>query len=262
MVSASADVALEQNLWSMWAQFGRAPGCTLHDDGGALWFETPIGTPPYNMVVRFQVDVNADSTVDAIFDRFRARSAPFIWFVHPTARPSDLRKRLERRGFAEVEPVTGMSMDLSRLPSLPASPPDVEVRSVTPGHDLARYTEFAAARWQVPEAARSQLQSIAHAFRIGAAGSPNRAWIAIRDGIAVAKVMTHDCNGAVGLYGMATRPAWRGLGLGRVVCLTALADARRRGYDLAVLHSTPMAVGLYRSVGFREISSFNIYAEP
>lgn len=34
--------ALEENLWEMWSNFGRGPSCTLHDEGDALWFDTPI----------------------------------------------------------------------------------------------------------------------------------------------------------------------------------------------------------------------------
>jgi GNAT superfamily N-acetyltransferase len=149
------------------------------------------------------------------------------------------------------------------LPPVPAPPPGIEVHSVTPEHDLALYMmEFVAARWRVPAVARPYLRSIADTFGIGAAGSPNRAWIAVEDGVALAKVFTHGFAGVVGLYGMATRPASRGLGLGRLLCITALADARRRGHTLAVLHSTPMAVALYKSVGFREIAPLSIYAEP
>jgi ribosomal protein S18 acetylase RimI-like enzyme len=61
---------------------------------------------------------------------------------------------------------------------------------------------------------------------------------------------------------MATTPEARGRGLGRLVCLTALDDARRRGHAVAVLHSTPMAVGLYESIEFRARAGFGIYAEP
>lgn len=27
---------VELNLWETWSNFGRGPGCTLHDDGDAL----------------------------------------------------------------------------------------------------------------------------------------------------------------------------------------------------------------------------------
>ncbi len=260
--SSSTLDMVEENLWSMWSQFGRAPGCALHDDDGVVWFETPIPVPPYNMVVRCQVGDDADEAIASVFSRFRHRAVPFIWFVHPRACPADLESRLERHGFTAVEQVTGMAMDLTVAPARPIVPPGVELHQVTPANQQALFMEFVAARWHVPAAARPHLALIADAFRIGAAGSPNRAWIAVRDGMAIAKVFTHDVGDVVGVYGMATRSASRGLGLGRALCVTALADARERGRRLAVLHSSPMAIPLYRSVGFRDAGRFSLFAAP
>ena len=254
--------ALEENLWSMWAQFGRAAGCTLHEDNAALWFETPIPVPPYNMVVRFQGGPDCEIALDRIFGQFRARSVPFLWLMHPSAGPADLGARLRARGFEEIEPLTGMVADLAQLPAMPSFPAGVEVHEVTPGHDLAAFTEFVAARWHVPETARAHLMSIVEIARIGVRGSPNRAWVVVKDGAALAKAFTHEAVGAVGLYGMATKPEARGMGLARLVCLKALHEARERGHDLAILHSTPMAVSLYQGVGFRPLAPFAIWAAP
>jgi GNAT superfamily N-acetyltransferase len=262
LVSSPALAAVEENLWSMWSQFGYGPGCALHTDEGMLWFETPIPVPPYNMVVRCQVDEEADSAIAKVFSHFQHRGVPFVWVVHPSARPADLESRLEIQGFEAVEQVTGMAMDLAELQASRVVPSGVEIHRVAPAQDLALYMEFVAARWHVPVAARPHLALIADAFHIGETGSPNRAWIAVRDGMAIAKVLTHDVGEVVGIYGMATRSASRGLGLGRALCMTALADARKRGCRLAVLHSTPMAVTLYRSVGFREVGDFSLFAAP
>jgi GNAT superfamily N-acetyltransferase len=252
-------VALEDNLWSMCAQFGRGPGCTLHDENGVLWLNTPIPVPLWNIVLRCCADTDADRAIDRVFAHFRARATPFVWLVHPSARPADLKARLERRGFAEVEPVVGMVMELKAPLLVPKPPPGVEVHSVTPASDLPSYVEFVTAGWPVPAAARAHLRLIAETFRIGAAGSPNRAWIATAGGVAVAKVFAHDSAGVVGLYGVTTRPASQGLGLGRLLCTTALADAQRRGHTLAVSHSTPTAAPLYRNIGFREVAAFSIF---
>jgi GNAT superfamily N-acetyltransferase len=54
----------------------------------------------------------------------------------------------------------------------------------------------------------------------------------------------------------------RGLGLARILTLQALHAARNAGYKLSVLHSTPMAVGLYEKVGFRAIAPFRVFAPP
>jgi ribosomal protein S18 acetylase RimI-like enzyme len=254
--------AIEENLWSMWAQFGRARGGVLHDEGRALWFETPISVPPYNMVVRFQDDVQPDGAIDRIFRHFRERGVPFLWLLHPSVRPTDLAARLRARGFEEAEPITGMAMELAGLPPLPSAPAGVEVHPVTRGHDMFAFAEFVAARWHVPDDARAHLQAIMEVARIGEAGSPNRAWVAVKDGVALAKAFTHDGAGVVGLYGMATKPEARGLGLARLMGLTALHDARAAGQELAILHSTPMAVSLYRGMGFEVVAPFHIYAAP
>jgi GNAT superfamily N-acetyltransferase len=262
--SPRAHAALEENLWSMWSQFGRGPGCALHEDEGLTWFETPIPVPPYNMVVRFQRgDAAADAAIDAVFAHFAKRRVPFLWLIHPTAGPTDLASRLKARGFDEVEPITGMAADLRNLPALPALPPGVEIHDVTPEHDFVPFMEFVADRWQVPDEARAVLDTIgAIVCRMGIPGSPNRAWLAMKDGVPLAKAFTHDTPGAVGLYGMATKPEARGLGLGRLICIKALAEARARGHDLAVLHATPMAVSLYEHVGFRNIAPLHLYAAP
>lgn len=259
---ATARLALEENLWSMWGQFGRAPGCMLHRDDGLLWFETPVPVLPYNMVVRCQVSADPDRAIDTVFEHFRRRGVPFLWFLHPTAAPADLDPRLAARGFAVLEEIAGMAADLDELPAACELAPGVQIHEVAASDALVPFIELVAARWSVPDDARPRLRQIADSFRIGSPGSPNRAWLAVRDGVPLAKVFTHDGAGVVGLYGMATDAASRGLGLGRTLCITALAAARNRGHRTAVLHSTPMAKALYRRLGFHEVAPFRLYGAP
>ena len=68
--------------------------------------------------------------------------------------------------------------------------------------------------------------------------------------------------GVAGIYGVATKPEARGLGLARILTLQALREARLGGYDRGVLHSTPMARSLYEKIGFRTYSRFRIFAPP
>lgn len=251
--------ALESNFWSTWRPFGQGPGCSLHERGGAVWFETPLTVPPYNMVIRFSGGTDAD--VDAIFERFRARKVPLLWMVHPTA-PPDLPRRLAARGLAEVEEITGMAANLTDVPAPPPVPSGVAIHAVTPDHDFEPFLEYVAARWEVPPAERADLAAIVGSFRVGGEDSPTRAWLVVKDGKVLAKAGTHYTQAVVGLYGVATKPEARGLGLASLICLTALAAARGRGKKTAVLHSTPMAVSLYRAMGFREAALFRLYAAP
>ena len=54
-----------------------------------------------------------------------------------------------------------------------------------------------------------------------------------------------------------TRPEARGRGLASLVLCAALTTARDRGSTTATLQATPMAVGLYRRVGFRPLGRWH-----
>jgi ribosomal protein S18 acetylase RimI-like enzyme len=76
----------------------------------------------------------------------------------------------------------------------------------------------------------------------------------------VSKAGLYCGAGAAGIYAVATRPQARGQGLAGIVTLEALRAAREEAYQLAVLHSTPMAVNLYAKLGFRHVAPFRIFA--
>jgi predicted acetyltransferase len=66
--------------------------------------------------------------------------------------------------------------------------------------------------------------------------------------------------GVAGLYGVATLPGARGRGAGTAVTLAGLRAAHDRGYKIGILHSTPLAVGLYERIGFKPFGQLSLYA--
>jgi ribosomal protein S18 acetylase RimI-like enzyme len=77
-----------------------------------------------------------------------------------------------------------------------------------------------------------------------------------------AKALPHLAAGVAGLYGVVTRPEARGLGHARSLTIHAFSVARHQGYATGVLHSTPMARGLYEKIGCRAYADFRIFAPP
>jgi ribosomal protein S18 acetylase RimI-like enzyme len=251
---------IEENLWEMWANFGRGPGCSLHEKDDLLWFETPIPIIPYNGVLRFQLQANVDQRIDSIVEHFARKQAQFMWVVHPSSRPSDLRDRLQSRGLEDVEPILGMARILDHLPELPPWPDDIEIRKVVDERDASAFYQFAAWRWHVPDEYKEHYAAIVKGFRFGQSGSKAHMWQAWQAGQPVAKAGMYLGAKSAGIYAVATRPEARRRGLAGTLTLTALHEARSLGHRLAVLHSTPMAESLYRSLGFETVAEFRLFA--
>lgn len=253
--------AVEANLWSMFAQFGRGRGCALVDEPEVLRFETPLPFVPYNAVLRFRAESGVDAKVEAIVDHHRRRGVPLLWVLHPSARPDDLPDRLRDHGLAEAERVPGMVRSLQDLPPLEPPPEGIDVARVDRAA-VEGFLDLLTWRYALPADAAPVLRSIMELARFGEPDAPTRGYVARRDGVVLSKAVLHLGAGVAGIYGVATRAEARGLGLARQLTLMALHDARAVGADLAVLHATPMAVGLYAGLGFVTVTELALWSDP
>lgn len=251
---------IEINFWTTWYNFGRGPGCLLHDDGDILWFETPIPIVPYNTVMKFQARENVDEKIDSIVRLFFDRNVTQLWIVHPSSSPADLAERLSKRGLQEVEVAPCMARDLVDLPASPPRPAGVEIRKVMTASDLLQVHELAAWRWGVPEEFHTQLREIINLYDVGKPDSKTHFWLAWKDGSPIAKLGMHCSDDTAGIYGVVTKPEARGLGLASILMVEAMKFAKADGYKLAVLNSSPLAEELYKRLGFITVTSFRLFA--
>ncbi len=251
---------LEENLWEVWSTWGCGPGCSLHEERDLIWFETPMPIIPFNGVIKFQIQSEADQVISEIMERFRDRKAQFMWVYHPSSEPDDLQERLVKYGLKDVEPIPGMARTLDDLEEVPRIPDGIDIRKVESDTDMSAFYQFAAWRWNVPEKHQAAYESIVKCFRFGEPDAKAHMWQAWQEGTPVAKAGMYITANSAGIYAVATRPEARRLGLARALTLTALHEARSLGSEVAVLHSTPMAEGLYRSIGFETVADFRLFA--
>ena len=255
MIRGVGDIAdIEAALAAHWSQFGEA-----HEERGLLWFETAIRHLPYNGVIRAHLGDDADERIAVVTDRMRARAAECLWFVHPTATPADLPARLSAHGLRPVEAITCMSLDLAgwEPPPLPAG---VAYEEVGDDDALGEYTELTLRYWRIPPDEQPLVADLQR--RLGPGRAPGHRYLARIDGEPVAKgyLSVAGPPGVAALYGMNVVPAARGGGIAAGLTTTLLARARELGCRRVVLHSTPMAVGLYRRAGFGERCPLTVFA--
>lgn len=196
-----------------------------------------------------------------VLDAYRSREVPLMWVVHPSAEPLNLGARLEVRGLVEAETCAGMVAELSQVPPPEPFPEGVTVDRLGPA-TRREFVELVAWRYSVPADTIAPLLSILEVHGFGSDACPTTAWVARLHGQVVAKAIVHLAEGVAGLYGVATRSDARGLGLARNLTMLAFDHARSLGYTVGVLHSTPMAVHLYASLGFSHVADFRLYSTP
>lgn len=251
---------IEMNLWETWSNFGRGPGCTLHDEGDVMWFETPIPFHPYNTILKFQVGEDIEWRLDQLLGRFSARNVPILWLLDPSSQPADLADRLYARGLKEIEVAPCMARSLDHLFEASPLPEGVNVREAVGDTDLGELSEFAAWRWGVPVEYRPQLREMLEKFEIGKPDSKTRMWLAWKDGKPISKIGLYHGSGSAGIYGVATKPEARGLGIVSILMSVAMRAAKETGYDLVVLDSSPLAEKLYLRLGFITLAPLRLFS--
>lgn len=85
-------------------------------------------------------------------------------------------------------------------------------------------------------------------------------FVAYVDGVPAAAAMSFTDGGVARVGWVGTVPAYRRRGLGAAVTCAAVLAGFDRGARIAALESSPMGVGLYRSLGFRQITNYRVWS--
>jgi ribosomal protein S18 acetylase RimI-like enzyme len=253
-----AVAALETNIWSMMAQFGRVAPGRLLETPTRLVLETDVAKPPYNTVLRFydEGDRSIDAQVHELVARFDGRACTPAWLVHPTT-PSGVRESLDGQGWVCAETVPGMIHTLEDLAPVPDVPLGIELVEADVGHGAA-WLDLVSTRYGLVEDDSPYLHQVFDSV----IGAGVRVWIASHDGVPVSKVGIHGSGDVAGIYGVATTERGRGRGLGSLLTNIALHTTADAGFSASVLHSTSMAHSMYQRLGYRDVATFEIWARP
>ena len=67
--------------------------------------------------------------------------------------------------------------------------------------------------------------------------------------------------GVAGMYGVATIPEARHRGIGKIMTVRPLLEAKEKGYRVGILTASPMGYPIYNKIGFKEVCKYNLYLQ-
>jgi GNAT superfamily N-acetyltransferase len=251
--------AIEQNCIDFFTEYGRGPGGEIHDEDGVTWFTTGLADPLFNGVMTAHLaPENVNRRIDDLLTEFRARGLPLEWTVGPSTLPPDLGTNLMAKGLSHLLLVPGMAVDLPNLPEEPL-PKGLTIHRATRPDEIAAGIRVFGTTFEIADSLIARLVEI----ELGRA--PERrdstlAFVGKLDGKVVASATVFLSGGVAGLYAVGTLATARGRGIARAMTTHALREARDRGYRFGTLQATAMGFPVYRRLGFREYTRFEIYS--
>lgn len=214
----------------------------------------------YNGVYRSVMPAaEAEETLDAVFEQYRALSLPFRWTVGPSARPADLAERLQRRGMVAFAHTVGMVVNSAAV--MPPARPGVAVERVTPA-TLTDWVRASAGGWGMPE---KSLEGYASDMgeQMERGGDQIEYVLARVDGESAGAGIVQYVRGIGWLKGTAVRPEFRRRGAYQAMVAYRLAAMRRRGVEWASIQATVgTSEPICRALGFEEVCRIDIYCTP
>jgi len=256
---AQVAAAIEANTLAYWASHSAAPGAEMRREADRVWIRSGRPCPITNCVLwaDFPPD-DADRRIEETLALYRPAGLPGLWAVGPSSRPADLGRRLLAHGLRAAGAEPGMAVELARLPE-PSPPAGLVIEPVDDPRTLELWVDTYICGfgmpvrwyedllpWETDPGDADRGRRLHYLGRLGG-------WLA-----ATAQLVLG--GGVAGLYGLATVPEARRLGIGTAMARYALRQALDMGYRVGVLFAAAMGRPLYHRLGFREFMVASDYS--
>ncbi len=253
--------ALESNMIGFYSAYGRGKGCTLVSTSSIVWFYTGIQDSLFNGVLSARLKPeDIKPTIDTLQSKIDEQGTPALWWVGPESNPDDLGSLLEGLGLKFEGEVPGMAIDLGVLGGKPETPRNFTIRKVDNPEMQTLWARIAAVGNSFPQVTADALVRLESTLSDLEYSAQHR-YIGFLDDTPVTTSCLILDSGMAGIYAVATIPEARRKGLGRIMTIVPLLEARQKGYKVGCLQASSMGYPIYKHIGFKDICKFRLYLQ-
>ena len=176
---------------------------------------------------------------------------PFKWRVSE----EDDRLGLMEMGFKELEREYEMAIYLRNL-DIPEVAEGVSIRSAISLQEYSQWVTTSANAWNLDPVMWDRF------FLPWIKTEKIVPYIAFFNGEPAATSLLYLGEKDASLWAIGTRPDFRRQGLGTAVTCACLQEAKKNGYDWAVLSASEMGKPMYEKIGFQSLQVIHDYSSP
>jgi GNAT superfamily N-acetyltransferase len=248
--------AMTENLWRYWTGYGT----DVYEGSDYVSFFTGVPVPLFNAVFRARLEPDAiNPTIATIKSQAQAKGVPLFWWVEPSADSHDLGEHLKAHGFIPSQ-TPAMALDLSSINTTVSRPEGFSLREIEPdaGDDLRMWGRIVGTAHGMPEVFLDPIHDVTVA-QLHKRGNQSRRYLGYLNGEPVATAELFMNAGVAGVMSISTLAHAQRRGIGTLMTLQTLQDARVAGYELAVLQSTEQGFPVYQRMGFYTLCDLDLY---
>jgi ribosomal protein S18 acetylase RimI-like enzyme len=262
------DLLAEANHAALLRHQGRIPGALMDDQPTHLRVWTGLASGFFNAVARARWPESvAALAARAIANDLSARRVPWRWYVGSAAGSEEMGRLLKAIGLMSVPAQTPMVLPLDdrtvvRIVARVAPVPGLTVTQVRDAAAMRAWVRARAVsnRWGERVATAWMTAHVGLGFE---ETEPLQHLLGLLEGRPAGTATVFlDPHGTAGIYHIEVVPELRGRGIASWMTAAAISLAADHGALRAVLTSTPVALGVYRRLGFTAQGSFTYFIDP
>lgn len=243
--------AIKENLYSFFKHVHSAMPVEFDLDQGLIVWKTKIPHPWFNAVLSTRLPgESADQLIINTLAWFASRQVAAIsWWLATDVETTGWENLLSENGFSKDSNTPGMAAELDRLVE-PKRISGFEIHLVQDMATLNTWVDTFSRGYGIPgEWTPALTEMIASlGFEL-----PFSNYLGYLEGEPVAASTRFLGEGVAGIYNVATIEQARGKGIGTMMTVMPLIEARQMGYQWGILQSSQMGYGVYRRLGFEKL---------
>jgi GNAT superfamily N-acetyltransferase len=252
-------LSIDENLRTAMKFFGHATGSgEVQELDGAVALYSGLDYGVFNIALLTRpVEDDLETRLAAMARFFRQRTLRWsVWICQDMLDPSSRRRErqiMANFGMRAISTPPGMIADGLLPPVHPL--PEIECVAVNDAKTRKAFTELTSVSFDIP-------YMVAHAVysRPEAWHGAYRGYVGMAGGRVVAIAAMVAAADIIGVYSLATLPAYRRRGYGEAILRAAAArTAENSGITRLCLQSTEAGYNLYKVMGFRDSTRYVVY---